>query len=164
MLQLLTNRKKKGFTLIELLVVIAIIGILSSIVLVSMGGARQSARNATRKADMRQIISAQEMFYGECDKYYVPSPAGWPPSIASTAANCKLGANTTYMVKTPLDPGSNTYTWPDNAGDSQTFCAWVALEPANSKWYTATHAGNVENSTIITGAGAVAIADCIDGD
>ncbi|MFH1575372.1 MAG: type II secretion system protein, partial [Candidatus Nealsonbacteria bacterium] len=69
MLQLLT-KKNRGFTLIELLVVIAIIGILSSIVLVSMGGARKTARDGVRKADMRQIITAQEMYYGELDVYY----------------------------------------------------------------------------------------------
>lgn len=57
------SRFTKGFTLIELLVVVAIIGILSSIVLVSLNSARAKARDASAKGSMSSIRAAAEIYY-----------------------------------------------------------------------------------------------------
>jgi len=61
--------QNKGFTLIELLVVIAIIGILSSVVLVSLGGARAKARDARRVSDIKQIQNALELYFSTYGQY-----------------------------------------------------------------------------------------------
>jgi prepilin-type N-terminal cleavage/methylation domain-containing protein len=60
---------RKGFTLIELLVVIVIIGLLATIVLVSLNNARKKARDTKRLSDMRTIITALEMYYDDNNAY-----------------------------------------------------------------------------------------------
>ena len=93
-------RKNKAFTLIELLVVIAIIGLLSSVVLVSMGGVRQKARVAKALVELDQIVLAINLYYQNtetapphdhswsdaCEKAalgsgnFSPKPSGWAGS------------------------------------------------------------------------------------
>jgi len=84
--------QENGFTLIELLVVIAVIGLLSSIVLVSLQGARAKARDAKRISDIKQIQLALELFYNEYGHY--------PPADKSAKLQHSLSYDTS-STKTP---------------------------------------------------------------
>lgn len=57
------RNNSQGFTLIELLVVISIIGLLSSILLVSLNSARAKARDARKMADLGALTKAFALFY-----------------------------------------------------------------------------------------------------
>jgi len=123
------QRGQKGFTLIELLVVIAIIGILATIVLVSLNTARQKARDVRRISDMRQVALALEMFYDDNTSTGYPGASAsnqW--NVAGTGLVASLEPD--YMTSVPDDPGTGTYNyWV--AADGQSYVLGVLLEAAN---------------------------------
>jgi len=105
------KKSQKGFTLIELLVVIAIIGVLATIVLVSLNTARSKARDTRRMSDLRQVALALEMYYDDNDAY----------PVVATCANGSMPAalaTSGYMGALPEDPGAtNTYAYIGTATD-----------------------------------------------
>ena len=99
---------KKGFTLIELLVVIAIIGILASIVLVSLNNARSKARDVKRVGDIRQVQLALEGFYDDNAAY--PGGDGVATTCSGMAAEL-TGLVPTYIAALPTDPGGGSVAY-----------------------------------------------------
>ncbi len=75
------SKNKKAFTLIELLVVISIIALLSSIGAASLNSTRAKARDAKRKADLKSIVLALELYFDDNGAY--------PPVLPET---CAVGA------------------------------------------------------------------------
>ncbi|MDO8511680.1 MAG: type II secretion system protein [bacterium] len=116
------NKNKKGFTLIELMVVIGIIGILSSLILVSLNLARSRARDGQRRNDIKQIMTALELYYasnGEYpntsngvgkssspnDTWFTSSDSSWATFTAKLAPYLSL----------PKDPKQSASGWPGTA-------------------------------------------------
>ncbi|MES2470897.1 MAG: prepilin-type N-terminal cleavage/methylation domain-containing protein [Patescibacteria group bacterium] len=64
-----TSSASKGFTLIELLVVISIIGLLSSVVLASLGTARTKGRVSAIKGSMYQMRTQMGLYYNVYGSY-----------------------------------------------------------------------------------------------
>ena len=91
-----TKGHNKGFTLIELLVVIAIIGILASIVLVSLNGARGKARDAERVSGLKEMAKAASLIDND--------PA--TPFVGCTTDGPKANTCTTPALAAYSDPSA----------------------------------------------------------
>lgn len=116
---------RKGFSLIEILIVISIIGVLSTMVMVSLNYARAKAREARALHDIDTIFSAIKMLENDTGE--------WPGhqlveeittggsneiwDLRSGAAGIAdtdgayLGWTGPYLVNIPTDPWGNDYFW-----------------------------------------------------
>ncbi|MFA6098836.1 MAG: type II secretion system protein [Patescibacteria group bacterium] len=94
----------KAFTLIELLVVIAIIGILAVIGLATLDGARASARDAHRMADLAELRSGLALYYADHEQYPVPATNGGAgPDDSDLAIDNSIFSDNNH--NNPLYPG-----------------------------------------------------------
>jgi prepilin-type N-terminal cleavage/methylation domain-containing protein len=151
------NKTRRAFTLVELLVVISIIGLLSTIATVSLTSARLKARDGKRQADVKQIITAMQLYYDTNGKY----PDASTPVVSgglgcacgslalggcclghSTGVNCWNGtyhgctaldnALSPYMARIPDDPENAPNTFGDAYVyfDASLTSGWVTVGPA----------------------------------
>jgi len=98
----------------------------------SINSTGSETRDLIRQADLRQISSAMELYYGDHDAYVTGEtmPTAIPP----------------YMAKVYTDPKSNSsYGWVNNTGDDQKFCVYTALETGCASgqigYFTSSHKG-----------------------
>ena len=123
-------RGVQGFTLIELLVVIAIIGLLSSIVFVSLNSARAKARDAQRIAVVRELQKAVELFYADHNRYpgfpgafytttggdwFIRNPISGDPQAALSQLRSELAPYLPTLPSIPKRQGTVVYYGKDNA-------------------------------------------------
>lgn len=108
-------KTKKGFTLVELLVVIAIIGLLATIAFISLNSARGKARDAKRVSDIRQVMSALELYYADKGGYPADADAVAGAYIAFTAV-ALTGQMSNYIGQLPLNvtPADGSCTTANN--------------------------------------------------
>jgi type II secretion system protein G len=149
----LPNKVNRGFTLIELLVVIAIIGLLASVVLLALNGARAKARDAKRIADIRQLASAMELYFNDNNSY--PTAAA---GVMGLVAVGQPPINPNYIGQIPTAPtpadgtcssvtnGSSYYWVANNAAVATnaytiTFCLGATTGGYSQGQHTLTPAG-----------------------
>lgn len=140
-LTIMSKKLQKGFTLIELLVVIAIIGILSSVVLVSLNNARAKARDSSRQANLQSIATAAALYTGdqaggEVAPIYTTAgcPNGWNSNcISLTGGNPTFSG---YLKQLPAE-GTAANSWyyyatTTGLGDEYKYCLGARLENPSS--------------------------------
>ena len=111
------KNKQKGFTLIELMIVIAIIGVLATLIAANFIGVRNRARDAQRKADLKQLQLAFETYRADQGAY--------PTTLPACGSSLSAGG-TVYMQKIPCDPlntGQQIYRFTGTGGTAYTLVA-----------------------------------------
>ena len=115
----LIPRHHSGFTLIELLVVVSVIGLLASVIMVSLNSARVKARDSRRVADLRQMTIALELYFDD-HGYYPPSNCGWDCNDYRYQYDANswnaLAADLSPYMQLPKDPLNNAACPPWSAG------------------------------------------------
>ena len=112
-------RKAKSFTLVELLIVIVIIGILAGMMMLSTGGATDSATATKIVSDMRNLKAASVMYFLDYNT--------WPTQIDTS-----LDRYLDVPLSTRTNPNDGGYSLVATAGTtSGDTTLWVTYEDPN---------------------------------
>lgn len=115
-------KNRKGFTLIELLIVVVIIGILAAIAIPKFANTKEKAIIAGMKSDLRNLVTAQEAYFADNNKY---TASIGPVQTAADAAFVPTGGNFADITITAPANGPGWSATIKRAGTTRT-CAIYA--------------------------------------
>ena len=143
-------KRKQAFTLVELLVVIGVIAVLISILLPTLGKARNQAQKVKCASNLRQIGTAIIMYAGEQKGWYPAHVANGPTYARHTAGTNGRNLYTTlapiirnpsifYCPSSAITPDSpGMWNFPSGAGnilmDYQILVAWEQPGSGGVQW------------------------------
>ncbi|MBX3357981.1 MAG: type II secretion system protein [Phycisphaeraceae bacterium] len=106
--------RRRAFTLIELLVTIAIVALLVSLLLPSLAGAREAARSGVCASNLRQIMTASDLYASDHADHM-------PPGAADFLVNLQRwhGSRTSQSAAFSPEGGPITPYLDDSAGSSR---------------------------------------------
>jgi len=155
----MNNHNKKlmhGFTLIELLVVIAIIGILATVVMLSVSRSRSKANDANRKSNVDSMTKAVQAYNTDNGSYLVSTTDPTCSTlnklaerIATTSCSGQKIVANGILSTIPEDPA-----WTDEnknyvyKSDGHTFTIEAKL--SNEEFFQRSQTGSTETATSIT--------------
>lgn len=125
-------QNRKGFTLIELLIVVVIIGILAAVAIPKFGQSREKAYVAAMQSDLKQVITAQEIFYGDPANNY---------SYDSGAINATTNT-TSGPLQVTTSAGVEITITASGGGGTGTPASWYAI---------ATHSATDQECAVFVG-------------
>lgn len=127
-----TIKKEKAFTLIELLVVIAIIGLLASIIFISINSAREKGKAAEAVSTADAFRKAVELYNYQIGFYPPDTNRGWDPGfMKSLPWNPDTGA--TAIQDCPHCP-SDWQTQAQTKWDGPYLSSWPNFTPWGGKY------------------------------
>ncbi len=140
--------RRAGFTLIELLVVIAIVGVLVALLIPAVQAARESARNAQCKSNLRQMGLAMTQYLDQqgqrgkfpavCNTPRTDNPGPLPALYEVLAPFCEKSSELFHcpsdFYTPPIDPdtglpkpGTDAWeTYFEKEGTSYEYLVWIA--------------------------------------
>jgi len=129
----------KGFTLIEMLVVIVIIGILATIVIVSVSGSRKKAGTVKAKATINQLVELYEQAASQgCKTVTVTSTSGGPAVFTCANPSATYGSierpPTGFSYTITIGGTSISATYNASTGESPWNGNSITGKPINSDY------------------------------
>ncbi len=122
-----TRFHAKGFTLIELLVVIAIIGILASMLLPALAGAKIKAHGTKCLSNTKQLMVALQMYVNNDGSSRLPPSHNSPAPLTTWAEHLLIYAETDKMFACPTVADGTQRSW--NGSLKNNYAANFSVSP-----------------------------------